>query len=318
MTAMDESRRASPAVILASLGVAFLFEALTLVATQDTRVRATSPWQDDPYDAMVSVAEFTVPMLALVIALRLLAWRAPGGPDRERQTVRAALAMTALVGCTLAAEWAAVVVGAHAPYRDTWTSLLIGGLVVASAATVAVTVPLVRRRGSYGPWRHDWLGDVVLVCGRVPVVRRWVTLRAAAWVRRRALTVFVVLSVLAAVGLAGSLAVGERWTNPLLIAWALVVVTTSNLAFCVIGNAVAGFVARPPGRRAAETSVVAGCLAIQLTVAFRDALGAGLGAGPPRSVPALAALTLGAGLVTASVTACALLTRRVLTTKGTR
>jgi hypothetical protein len=318
MVAMEESRRRSPAVILASVGVACLFEVLTLTATQDKTVRAASPWQDDPYDAMVSLAEFTVPMLALVIALRLLVWRAPGGPDRERQMVRAALAMIALVGLTLIFEWAAVVAGAHAPYRNTWASLLIGGLAAASTVTVVVTVLLVRRRGSHGPWRHDWLGDVVLVCGRVPVVRRWVTPQAAAWVRRRALTVFVVLSVLAAVGLAGSLAVGERWTNPLLIAWALVVVTTSNLAFCVISNAVAGFVARPPGRRVAETSVVAGCLAIQVTVAFRNPLWAGFGAGSLRSVPALVALTLGAGLATSLITACVLLARRVRTTEGMR
>jgi hypothetical protein len=321
MVGMDESRRASPAVILASLGAAGLFEVLTLAATQDKTVRAASPWQDDPYDAMVSLAEFAVPMLALVIALRLFAWRAPGGPDRERQMVRAAGAMTAVIAITLAFEWAAVIAGAHAPYRSTWASWLISGLVLASTVTVVVAALLVRRRRPYGPWRHDWLGDVVLVCGRVPVVRRWVTLRAAAWVRRGALTVFVTLSVLAALGLAGSLAIGERWTNPLLIAWALVVVTTSNLAFCVISNAVAGFVARPPrtrARRVAETSVVAGCLAIQVAVAFRDPLWAGLGAGSPTSVPALVALTLGAGLVTSLATTCVLLTWRVRTSKGMR
>jgi hypothetical protein len=84
MTAMeraDENGRASPAVILASLGTACLFEVLTVLATQDKTVRAASPWQDDPYDAVVSLTQFAVPMLALVIALRLLAWRSPGGPD---------------------------------------------------------------------------------------------------------------------------------------------------------------------------------------------------------------------------------------------
>jgi hypothetical protein len=313
MTAMNESGRASPAVILASLGAAGLFEVLTVLATQDKTVRAASPWQDDPYDAVVSLTQFAVPMLALVIALRLFAWRAPDAPDRERQMVRAAGAMTTLTGLTLVFEWAAVIGGAHAPYWNTWTSTLISGLVVTSTLTVAVTALLVRRRrprGSYGRWRHDWLGDVVLLCDRIPVLRRWATPEAAAWVRRRAMTVFVTLSVLAAVGIAGSLAIGERWTNPLLIAWALIVETTSNLAFCVIGNAVAGFVARPPrtrARRVAETSVVAGCLAIQVTLAFRDALWAALGAGSLTSVPALVALTLGAGLVTSLATAWLLL-----------
>jgi hypothetical protein len=302
MERTESSRRAS-SVILASLGVAGLFEALTVSATQFRTVRVVSPWQDDPYNVVVSLAQFTVPMLALVIALRLLVWRAPGGPDRERQTLRAAATMTALVGLTLAVEWVAVIGGAHASSWDGRTSALIAGLAAASTATVVVTALLVRcrSRAPYARWRHDWLGDVVLVGGRIPVLRRWATPRAAAWVRRRAMTVFVALSVLAAVGIAGSLAVGERWTNPLLIAWALIVVTASDLAFCVIGNAVAGFVARPPrarARRVAETSVVASCVAIQVAVAFHDALGRAIGTGPPTSVPALAVLTLGPGLVT--------------------
>ena len=63
----------------------------------------------------LSHSQFAVPMLAAVIALRLLAWRAPGGQDRARQVVRATGMMTALIGLTLVFEWAAVAVGAHAP-----------------------------------------------------------------------------------------------------------------------------------------------------------------------------------------------------------
>jgi hypothetical protein len=313
MESADESQRASPAVVLASLGTAALFEVLTVLATQDKTVRAASPWQDDPYDAVVSLAQFAVPMLALVIALRLFAWRAPGGPDRERQLARAAAAMLALIGLTLVSEWAAVIGRAHAGSWGTWTSVLVGGLIVASVVTGVVGALLVRRRsrGASGRWRHDWLGDVVLVCERIPVLRRWATPEVAAWVRRRAMTVFVTLSVLASVGIAGSLAVGERWTDPLLIAWALIAETASNLAFCVLTNAVAGFIARPArtrSRRVAETSVIAGCVAIQVAVAFRDALWPVVGVGSP-SVPALVTLPLGTGFVTSLVTAGLLLAR---------
>ena len=118
------------------------------------------------------------------------------------------------------------------------------------------------------------------------------------------MTVFIMVSVLAAAGITGSEAIGEHWTDPLLIAWMLVVETTSYLAFCVISNAVAGFIARPARtrpRRVIETSVVAGCVAIQLATAFRDALWPG--PRPLTSVPALVALTLGAGLVASVVTA---------------
>ncbi|GGU96855.1 hypothetical protein GCM10010211_75270 [Streptomyces albospinus] len=308
-----ENGRASSAVVWASIGAAGVFEALTVLENQDKTVRAASPWQDDPYDVVVSLAQFAVPMLALVIALRLLVWRTPGGADRARQTVRAAGAMVTLVGLTVVSEWAAVIARTLASSSGTWPTVLIGGLVVNSVLTVAVAVLLVRGRrghGSADPWRHDWLGDAVFLCRRIPVLRRWVGPDAAVWVRRRAMTVFVALSTLAGAAITSAQAIGERWTDPLLIAWFLVVAATSNLAFCVISNAVAGFIARSARtrpRRIAEVSVVAGCVAISVATAFRDALWPMFGTGSLTSVPALVALTLGAGLATSLVTAALLL-----------
>jgi hypothetical protein len=113
------------------------------------------------------------------------------------------------------------------------------------------------------------------------------------------MAVFVTLSVLAAVVIIGALAYGERWTDPLLIAWALTIETSSNLVFCVISNTVAGFIARPPRtrlRRRVETAVVVGCIAAQITLAFRDAIWGALGRGEVTTVTTLAGLTIGAGL----------------------
>jgi hypothetical protein len=307
--------RPVPAAIVMSLGTAGLFEAVTVLATQDRAVRAASPWQDDPYDAVVSLAQFTVPMLALVIALRLPAWRSPGGPDRLQQTMRAAGAMAALIGLAAGFEWASVIAGAHASSWGRWTSVLIAGLVAASAFTVVVVALLVRGRrplGSAARWRHDWLGDVLLICRRFPVLRRVASLRAAGWVRRHAMAVFTVVSMAAAAVIAGALAAGEGWTDPVLIGWAVGVTATSNLAFCVISNAIAGFIARPPRtprRRVVETSAIAGCLAIQVAAAFRDALWRAISGRSLTSVAALVGLTLGAGLLTAAVTAGFMLAR---------
>jgi hypothetical protein len=144
------------------------------------------------------------------------------------------------------------------------------------------------------------------------VLRRWIGPRAAAWTRRRAWTVFVVLSLLASAAVTTGQAVGERWTDPLLIAWMLAAETASNLAFCVIGNALVGFVARPPRsrtRRVTEFSTAAGCVTVLLVIAFRVALWSALFGGSLTSVPALAALTLGAGAATALVCAVLLLAR---------
>lgn len=309
-----ESERASSATVWASLGAAGVFEVLTVLETQDKTSWSVSPWRDDPYHTVVLLAEFAVPMLALAIALRLLARRAPGGPDRSQQTMRAAWVMTVMIGLTLAFEWAAVIDGIPARRWGTWTSVQVSGLVVTSVLTAVVTVLLVRcrrQRGSPSRWQHDWLDDVAFLCRQIPVLRRWASARAAAWVRRRAMTVFVVVSVLAAAAITGAQTIGERLTDPLFIAWMLIAETAANLAFCVISNAVIGFIARPPRtrpRHIAETSIVAGCLAILVAIAFHNALWSAFGTGP-LTFPALAALTLGAGLATSSVTATMLLAR---------
>lgn len=312
----DSGQASSPAVVLAGLGVAGLFEALTVLATQDKTVRAVSPWQDDPYDAVVSLAQFAVPMLAAVIALRLLAWRAPDGPDRAQQVARATGAMTALVGLTLAFEWAAVAARAHASVWGSWTLVLIVGLAVTTVLAGTEAALLARARHPRVPadgWRHDWLGDIVVICEHVPVLRRWAAPEAAAWLRCHATAGFAALSALAAAGIVGPLVIGEGWTRPLLIAWALMVEMTGYFAFFMIGNAVAGFVARPPrtrGRQVAEISVIAGCVAVQVAVTFRSALWTGIGAGSAKSLPALVALTFGAGVATSLATAGMLALRR--------
>lgn len=312
----DEKGQASSlAVPLAGLGVAVVFEALTVLATHDKTVRAVSPWQNDPYDVALSHAQFAVPMLASLIALRLLAWRAPGRQDRARQVARATGIMTAIIGLTLAFEWAAVAVGAHASAWGPWTRVMIGGLAVTSLLAGAEAALLARwqPRGAARRWRSDWLDDIVTVCGCMPGLRRAAP-RAATWLRRRAAAGFAALSVLVAVGITGGLAVSEAWTDPLLVAWALIVEMTGYFAFFMICNELAGFVARPPRtrlRRVAEASAVAGGAAVQVAVAFRAELWTVTGAGSARSVPALVALTLGAGLATSLATA-GLLARRCL------
>lgn len=305
-------KRATLAVVGLALGTAVLFEALTLAATQDKVIRAVSPWQDDPYDVFVSFAQFAVPMLALAIALRLAVWRAPGGPDREQQTIRATGGLIALIAAVLAFEWAAVTAGAHAPAWNRWTTALITGLAATSALTVAVAVALWRLRSPRGTahgWRHDWLGDAALVGRRIPVLRRWATPGVVERIREHATAVFVAASLLAAAGAIGAQAVGERWTDPLLIAWAVAVWAATSYAFCVVANASAGFIARPPrtrGRRVVEASVVAGAVALTLMTAFRDPVWTAFAGRPVPSVAVLVGLTVGAGLAASAIAAVVL------------
>jgi hypothetical protein len=294
--------------ILAALAAATVFEILTVTATQFRTTQAAAPWQDDPYHVAVSFAVFAIPVLTAVIALRLLAWRAPGGADRERQIRRAAGATLTVIAVTLAGQWIATALHAHQDAWNGWTAALIAGTAIVTAMTIAATVAMARTRlprREPGPWRSDWLDDA----GAIPLLRRWLRPGLAAWVRRHSTGVFTMLSLLAAAGVVGAMVVGERWTDPLLIGWALLVETSSWFSFCVIGTAVAGFVARParaPARRRAETVVVAGCLGLQVMTAFRDPLAETYGHGPITTVPALAVLTVGAGLAATLLTAAVL------------
>ncbi|GAA3299689.1 hypothetical protein GCM10020218_089950 [Dactylosporangium vinaceum] len=275
--------------------IAAVFEVMALVVTQDAAVRATSPWQADPYAAVVSFALLAVPTLDLALIVRLPAWRAPGGADRAQQTARAAGALLAVIGCALAAGWAAVIVRGSAP------APLVAGLVVLSVLAAGGGAALWWQRAPRGPargWRHDWLGDI-------PLLGRWFP-GLAPRVRAHATAVFAVLSLVAAAGVVGAQTVGDGWRDPVLIGWALVVETAVLFSCCVVANAVAGFVARPARSRAAgvtERAVVAFASGLAAMTALRDPLWTAVTGAPVTTVPTLVGLTVGAGLVAAAATA---------------
>ncbi|AEV84175.1 hypothetical protein ACWT_3152 [Actinoplanes sp. SE50] len=279
------------APIVAALGAAAGSETLSVLSTQIRDVRASSPWQSDPYNTVLSVTVFAVPVLAVLIAGRLAAWqaagggrrgrehhRAPGDDDRERQLRRAAAALLGLAGATAVIEWIAVALRPH-PWRG-WTGPLIGGLTVATLALALATGLLLRRRlprRAPGIWASDWLSDLA-----GPPIPRPLT----GWIRRHATAVFAGLSVLAAAGVVGSLAVGEAWTDPLLIGWAFVLEASAWFALAVLGNRICVFVLRPPHRT--DAAAIGFSLGMLVATAFH---------GPISTVPALVAVTAGAGLV---------------------
>lgn len=305
---MDESRWVTSVAVWASLGAAGVFECLTVPEVQDKAAWAISPWKEDPYHTAVYLAQFAIPVLALLILLRLLTPCALGEPDRAQQTVRAAGAMIAVVGLTSAFEWAAVIGRANPVPAGAWVSLQIGGLAAVCVLAMLASVLLGRcrwPRGSAARWQHDWLSDVVLLCRQIPVLRRWAGPQLVTWVRRHAMSVFVGLSALAGLVITGAQALGEDTTDPVIIVWFLIVETSSNLAFCLISNAVAGFIARPPrtlGRSITETSVVAGSLATLVAIAFHDSLWPAFTTGP-LTTTGLVSFTLGAGVAVSFVTA---------------
>jgi hypothetical protein len=267
-----------------------LLEAFLLLVTQDKAVMAVTPWQDDPFHAWISLVVFALPALIGVTALRAagawLPWGRRGvGAGRPRDLTKAGLVMTAFVGATALDCWLSVVLGQH---RDAWDArtawLLVALGAVSSAAPLVAWLGVRDLRALPAVRDGDWVGDVLPAA-------------LAAWVRRHDVGVFLAASVVAAVGIVGGLAYGERWTDPLLIGWALVVEVTCYYAFCVLTNAVLGFVDRPPRDRRTERSVVVGSLVLQAAVAMHGQLEPLLGVGSPDGVPRLVQVTVGPGLL---------------------
>lgn len=288
---------------VSALALATAFEAFLVICTQDSSMMVRTPWQDDPYHAWISLAVFALPMLLAVVVLRVAAawlpWGRSSSGGRRHDLTRAGLVLVGFVGATALDCWVAVVLREHRPLWDrgtTWLLAALGAMSVATAAVAHLGVrdlrALPREPGS------DWVGDVLPD-------------PAARWVRRHDRAVFLAASVAAAVAIIGALAYGERWTDPLLIGWALSVEVACYYAFCVVTNALLGFVERPQRDRPTERALVTGSLVLQAAVAFHGKLEPLLGVGSPDGVPRLVEVTIGPGLVVFLVMLVALRLRPV-------
>jgi hypothetical protein len=274
--------------LASSVVLTVLFELFLVVGIQDKGLMAATPWQDDPFHTWVSLALFAVPMLLSVTALRMagpwLPWGHSGSVGRRRDLVRAGLVLTAFNGGTALVCWLAVLLRADRSLWNGTTSWLVLVLALLTFPLPVVAWLGVRSlRGLPVERDADWVGDVL-------------PSRLAAWVRRHDRTVFLGASLIAAVGIIGALAYGERWTDPLLIGWGLAVEVTCYYAFCVLTNAVLGFVDRPARDRRTERAVVVGSLSALAAVAWHDQLASWLRMAP-LDVVGLVELTGGAGLL---------------------
>lgn len=65
------ARASARSALLAALAGGVMFTVFAYVTTQMRSVRSGSPWQDDPYDTVVTFTMFFVPFLVLLMTLRL-------------------------------------------------------------------------------------------------------------------------------------------------------------------------------------------------------------------------------------------------------
>ncbi len=111
----DPSRESTRRALVWCLACAALFTAFAFWTTQDKSLRAHSPWQDDPYDVVVSFTQLVVPVLAAAIAMRALRCRRnlPLPAVRVRDLLRGARVVTGAIVMTVAVHGVAVARGVN-------------------------------------------------------------------------------------------------------------------------------------------------------------------------------------------------------------
>jgi hypothetical protein len=272
------------------------------LTTQYKPLRAHSPWQDDPYDVVVSFTQLVVPTLVAAIVLRAsLYWPSVPQPARRAtDLVRGAGAVVALCAATVVTNWVAVANGAHRADWATPGSWLIGGLgvvsallAVAGAAVVAAARRTLRVSAADPP---DWVDDALAIvlaalrrAGRVGRASAVVVTRACVvvfdgrhGVRRHPVTAMAVLGFAAAAGLAAVDRIRERPSSLAAAApHVLLTVLVGGSGLFAIGLAVGRYlrIVRPitggprPRPRVWLWAAVGAAASVPATVAWRDALG---------------------------------------------
>lgn len=279
------ARRPAGWALWCSALTSLAFVAFAYATTQSPGIRDGSPWQNDPYDGVVSFTEFLVPTVLLLVLARATLWRRgqPQPAFRINQLTRAGLVSTVLVGMTVVTDWLAVALGADRALWDDATPWLIAGLV---PLTLLATASLVLQRVTLRKLPHtaddrpdgDWLDDLAELAQRVTGRRAE---RPVGFVREHIVAFAVLLSLITSTGITTLEAVGEGWDNPLLFVVGVLIGLGGFLAFCLISNVVLHIAVpcertprRRPGssrlRRATWIAVIAGALALPVCAVLRD------------------------------------------------
>lgn len=327
------ARRAMTPALWVSVAGAAAFTVFAGLTTQDHAVRAGGPWQNDPYDGVVSFTEFLVPALTALILVRasLLRGHAPQPVFRLTQLLRAAFASTLLVAATVITDWLALALRADRPLWNDGLPWLVAALALVTATAAAGLVlqwRVFRRLPPGDPQRPggDWLDDLaVLLQAPVPHLPR-TGRRLIAGLDRRAVFAFArrhIVAFAATAALASGLAlttaeaIGEHWTSPLLFVTATAIGAGGFFAFAMICDGALQITAprarptpRTRARRAARAAATTGALALPVSAVFRDTLGAALGhEGPATAVTRLSAITFTGASAAAVLAAGVSLTR---------
>lgn len=304
----DPTRRRAGLLVMASLALAAVFAAVTVLSKETPTLDLRQPWHDDPYDVPVSLDFVVLPLLVAIGLLRVQLCRRykPLPARRLVDLLRVAGAALGVCLVTEVAEWVAVALDRH---RARWTAATgwqVVVLAVATAATVGACV-LVRRTARVVATlarpgaQPDWLADAVALALRATRVLgrhrgwalgvvRWMDAQVIVRVRAHPVAAAALLAMVLALPFVTAKIVLEGYPAPLVLL-SFVFVAANLFAVVVVVGAYLRVVARrqttPP---AWLFTVVVACTAGALAFALHDSLLA------EQTVTQLGALYFGAGV----------------------
>jgi hypothetical protein len=154
--------------VFASLALTVAFGALTWWTKETRALDLSQPWQDDPYDVLVSLDFAVLPFLAVMIAWRTLLCRRYSVLPARRlvDVLRACSVAVGVCLMTQLGEWVALALGLHRRQWTPLTGLQIAALIAFTSASVGVGLLLATstrrvRRVTAPAAAPDWMADLV-------------------------------------------------------------------------------------------------------------------------------------------------------------
>jgi hypothetical protein len=208
----ERARDEAGVAIIASLTLVAVFAAVTWWTKETPGLDLHQPWQDDPYDVLVSLDFVVLPLLVAAGAWRAQLCRRYSTLPARRLVDLLRLCAAGIGVClaTELAEWVAVALGLHRPEWTAATAWQVAALAGLTAATLGVGVLVARAARRVGRVatagaQPDWLADAValglrlsLLLGRhgaaARAALRWLDGGPIAWVRRRPIAAAALLS----------------------------------------------------------------------------------------------------------------------------
>ena len=316
----DARYRRVARALIGSIILSAAFCLYIFLAKEVRSLYVTEPWQDDPYDALISFEFVALPVLTILAAWRfLLSAASTTAPVRRIiDLTRTCSVLTGIIVLTIASEWLSVLLHTHPAGWTTTTLGVICVLGLLTAATLVVVVFLAFARASLrhvpAPQQPDWLGDGVhflrVTAAAAGPARRpiraatdWIDHVAAEWIRRYPLTFLAAVAALLAL-LSDAFQIVSESYDPLFGIYFLTVSATGYYAFFAIASRYLNLIAMPPlTQHPARLIALTTAASIPLTEAFRQYLSWIIGAhrdiGTPTQLYVLTAIIAAA---TAGVT----------------